>query len=206
VQLTVYARDAAASDRLLRKGRGHLPDAWPLPFLLGYNAYFLHGDALAAAEHWREAAGLPDAPRFVPSLAARAQAQAGDTLGAEAMLLELIEAGALEGPQLEDAEIRLKILRSEPILRAYDEACQRVRAREGRLPSARELFERGEVPHPPKELLDQDIVLDDGCRARSEYIRVRDDEAASQLLGRELRAPDAAARATTATVSAGGSP
>ncbi len=200
IQLTVYARDAVASDRLLEKGYRALEDAWPLPFLLGYNAFFLHGDPEAAARWWFEAARLPDAPRFVPSLAARARVQAGDDLGAESMLLELIETGALEGPQLEDAQIRLKILRSEPALRAYDEACARVRAAEGRVPAAEELFRRGLVTAPPFDLLEKPIVLDDGCRARTEYIRLREDELAERL-GAAAR-DQARAMTTTATVTA----
>jgi hypothetical protein len=187
IHLSVYGARADASDRLLRKGRQHLPDSWLLPFMLGYNAYFLRGDALAASEHWASAAGLPDVPRFVPSLAARARFQAGDPLAAEQMLIEMLE-WLPEGPHREDAAIRLKMLRSEPVLTLYDQACERLRReRGGALPTAEELFEKGLVTAPPRDLLGAKIVLDENCRARTEFIRVREDEASKRIGQRDLQ-------------------
>ena len=176
VNLTVYNKDADGSDRLLMKGRKSLPQRWHYPFLMGYNAYFIRGDLRAASELWTEAAYLPDAPRFVPSLAARSRFQAGDETQAEALLLTMLD--HLSGEHRRDAEIRLKIIRSEPILRAYDEACARYLEKTGKMPaSASALKLGGHVKYPPEDLFGSPIELDTKCRARTNVITVREDEA-----------------------------
>lgn len=180
VHLLVYGRRVEAVEALLTKGRGALPERWELPFLLGYNAYFLEGNAERAALEWETAARLPGAPRFAASLAARARAQAGDEEGAIAMLETLME--QLEGPALDDARIRHKILRSERILRAYDDGCQRFLAERGRRPAdGAELHDQGFVQENPFDLLNSPITIDDKCRARTKYIFVREDEAKERL-------------------------
>ena len=183
VNLTVYNKNAKASDRLLIKGLSNLSNRWEFPFLLGYNAYFLRGDLRRASELWTRAAFLPGAPRFLPSLAARSRFQAGDEKQAEALLLTMIE--HLEGQHKDDAIIRLKIIRSEPILRAYDEACQRYFEVTGQRPdSAAVLRVGGYVEFPPEDLFGKPIELDVNCRARTEMIHVREDEAVKRA-GRE---------------------
>ena len=180
VNLTVYARDADASDELLVKGMTNIPDTWQLPFLLGYNAYFMHGDSEGAARHWLKAAESPRHPRFLVALAARAKYQAGDQFGAVALLEEMIP--HMEGPAREDAELRLKAFRSEPILIAYDEACRRYREAHGALPpDAATLRAEGLVDLPPEDLYGAAIELDGDCRARTKYIKVREDEAAQRV-------------------------
>ena len=176
VNLTVYNKDAEGSDKLLRKGRKNITHRWELPFLLGYNAYFLRGDLRTASELWKEAAYMPGVPRFVPSLAARSRFQAGDEKEAEGLLLTMLE--HLDGEHKRDAMIRLKILRSEPILRAYDEACRRYFEENGHKPdSADALRVAGYVRHPAKDLFGNPIEIDTNCRARTEIITVREDEA-----------------------------
>lgn len=176
VNLTVYNKDADGSDRLLLKGRKNMPQRWVYPFLMGYNAYFIRGDLRKASELWTEAVYLPDTPRFLPSLAARSRFQAGDEQHAEELLLTMID--HLSGQHRKDAEIRLKIVRSEPILRAYDAGCQRYMEETGQFPvSARSLQLGGYVDYPPEDLFGNPIELDTGCRARTEVIHVREDEA-----------------------------
>ncbi len=180
VNLTVYNKDADGSDRLLRKAEKNLPGRWQFPFLLGYNAYFLRGDLRTASEHWRKGAELaksdPSAPRFLPSLAARSRFQAGDEEEAVRLLEAMIP--ELEGEHKEDAMIRLGIIKSEPILRAYDRACLEYEAQHGVRPvSADELRIAGLVAYPPQDLFGKPIELDERCRARTEVIRVREDEA-----------------------------
>lgn len=65
------------SNRLLAKGAEENPTEWNLPFLLGYNHYFLLGDAAKAAEYIMLAARLPDAPSYLPGLATRMAAEGG---------------------------------------------------------------------------------------------------------------------------------
>lgn len=80
------------SNRLLEKGAEENPEVWYIPFLLGYNYYFLLGDPAKGAEYIMRAASLPDCPSYLPGLATRMAAEAGspDTALAflEARLLE----------------------------------------------------------------------------------------------------------------------
>jgi hypothetical protein len=186
IQLMVFAKRPDAAEALLMKGRRVFPEAWELPFLLGYNAYFLHGDPESAAEWWEETTRLPNIPHFVPSLAARARFQAGDELQAIAMLESMVE--FLEGPHREDAVIRLKLLRSEPRLRLYDQACLVFQERNGRRPKdGAEIYAAGLVNEPPEDLLGDPITIDEKCRAHTAQIFVREDEAAADRLGKELK-------------------
>ena len=176
INLIVYNRDPDGAEKLLEKGRKHLPNEWQYPFLMGYAEYFLRGDLRRASERWTEAAYLPGVPRFVPSLAARSRFQAGDEQQAEALLRTMID--ALEGPHRTDAEIRLKLLHSEKILRAYDKACTAFFERNGfKANSAAELRMAGLVDKPPEDLFGNPITLDTNCRARTKMVSVREDEA-----------------------------
>ena len=80
------------SNRLLEKGADANPQVWYIPFLLGYNYYFLLADPAKGAEYIMEAARRPDGPSYLPGLATRMAAEAGspDTALAflEARLLE----------------------------------------------------------------------------------------------------------------------
>ncbi len=179
INLSAYSMNADASDELLERGRRHLPDAWQLPFMQGYNAYFIRADALSAAELWRDTALIPGSPRFVLSLSSRARYQTGDRVGAEAMLEEMLP--YLSGPARDDANLRLKAFRSEPILAAYDHACLQFRERHGMVPDAPTLQREGYVDLPPKDLYGDPISLDSNCRARTKTITIREDEAKKNL-------------------------
>jgi len=65
------------SIRLLEKGVNANPEVWNIPFLLGYNYYFLLGDPAKGAEYIMQAASLPDGPDYLPGLATRLAAEAG---------------------------------------------------------------------------------------------------------------------------------
>lgn len=176
INLIAFAKRANAAERLLLKGRQNLGFVWEFPFYIGYIDYFLRGDPVRASEWWQTAAVIPGAPRFLPSLAARALTHGGDDASAEQLLLTMME--SLEGPSREDAELRLKVLRSEPTLNAYDEACVRFKLERGRRPvDGAELFREGFVQQEPFDQFREAITLDDDCRARTSIIVVRDDEA-----------------------------
>ena len=66
------------SIRLLERGVSANPDVWNIPFLLGYNYYFLLGDPAKGAEYIMKAARLPDGPSYLPGLATRMAAEAGN--------------------------------------------------------------------------------------------------------------------------------
>jgi len=80
------------SNLLLEKGTDANPQVWYIPFLLGYNYYFLLADPAQGAKYIMKAASLPDRPAYLPGLATRMAAEAGspDTALAflEARLLE----------------------------------------------------------------------------------------------------------------------
>jgi tetratricopeptide (TPR) repeat protein len=74
------------SNRLLLKGSEANPKVWNIPFLLGYNYYFLLGDPEKGAEYIMRAASLPDRPAYLPGLATRLSAEAGNPETALAFL------------------------------------------------------------------------------------------------------------------------
>lgn len=185
IHFIAFARRVEPARKLLLKARDQLPERWEFPFLLGYLEYFLAGDAQAASTWWELATTLPDVPRFVPSLAARSRFHAGDEAGAIALLEEMIE--SLEGPQRIDAEIRLKLLRSEVKLRNFDAACLKFQAANGRRPKdGAELVEAGFIHDEPLDLLGNPITIEEGCKAKTVELRVREDEARHRV-GSELR-------------------
>src|SRR5437870_5298994 len=59
------------SNALLEKGMAANPEAWRLPFQLGFNAFFHQQDYARAADYMAIAARLPGRPAYVPELAAR---------------------------------------------------------------------------------------------------------------------------------------
>ena len=180
ILLTSNAAAFDASDRVALRGRTEIPDRFEFPFLLGYNAYFGHGRPEEAATYWLEAAQLPYAPQYLASLAFRARFHTGDERGTENMLVDILP--FLPERQKKDAEIRLKLIRSEYIFRDYDDACERYVETHGVRPATpRVLFDEGFVRHPPVDLFDYEISLDEECRARTEFIPIREDEAKERI-------------------------
>lgn len=74
------------SNRLLEKGVKANPTVWNIPFLIGYNYYFLLGDPAKGAQYIMQAASLPDRPAYLPGLATRMAAEAGSPETALAFL------------------------------------------------------------------------------------------------------------------------
>lgn len=64
-----HETDAAVA--LLRKGAAKNPEDYNYPYLEGFIQYLARHDRLAAARAFEQAAGLPGAPRFAKSMAAR---------------------------------------------------------------------------------------------------------------------------------------
>jgi len=121
VALTNSANRADLSNRLLEKGHGENPAEWNLPFLLGYNHYFALGNAEKGAEYIGRAARTPGAPDFLPGLATRMHAEAGNP----DVALQFLEALWKENPDLvvrEKLETRAKEVMIERDLRALERA------------------------------------------------------------------------------------
>lgn len=121
VVLTNYANRIDLSNRLLEKGHRENPGEWNLPFLLGYNHYFGLGDAAKGAEYIQIASRTPHAPDFLPGLATRMYAEAGNP----DVALEFLETLWKENPELairEKLEDRAKEVLIERDLRSLEHA------------------------------------------------------------------------------------
>lgn len=179
LNLSAWARRAEASDRVSLRGVAALPERWEFRLVLGFNAYFLHGDAALASDYIAEASRFPDAPPFLASLAGRMRYQAGDEFGAIRLLETMME--GLDGRAREEAETRLAMLRSEPVLKAYDSACNKFRDQRGHIPTVAELAESGLISGPDSDTLGNRIMLDADCVARTDLIRMREFEAVKRV-------------------------
>ena len=113
------------SIRLLEKGVKANPEVWNIPFLLGYNYYFLLGDPAKGAEYIMKAASLPDGPAYLPGLATRMASEAGspDTALAflEARLLETQDPQTRESlaNRMKEVIIERDVLMLERAVEAY---------------------------------------------------------------------------------------
>ncbi|MBI5511313.1 MAG: hypothetical protein HY903_21340 [Deltaproteobacteria bacterium] len=76
--LTVSELDPMTSIELLWPGLERRPDAWQVPFLLGFNLYYFAHDYPVAARVLARAALIPGAPASAGPLATRLAAQAGE--------------------------------------------------------------------------------------------------------------------------------
>jgi hypothetical protein len=76
VVLAELGKHVEWSNALLEKGMTANPQAWRLPFLLGFNHFFHLHDYGRAANYLSKAARLPGSPVYVPELAARLYVQA----------------------------------------------------------------------------------------------------------------------------------
>ncbi len=176
VHLAVFGMLPSASDQMLLRGRDELPHRWEFPFILSYNSYFLRNDFTKAAEWMQEAASKPGRPAYVPALAGRMKFQAGDPVAAISFLEVMLP--ALDEHARVNAEDRIKLLKTELRFRHFDEACRRYLTETGTTPpSGEELVRRGYVREPPVDFFDKPLRFDANCRARSEYMKVREDEA-----------------------------
>jgi hypothetical protein len=179
INLSVYAQRVDDSDRLVLRGYRELPHRWELPMILGYNAYFVRGDAALGSMYIAEAAKLPRAPVFLAPLAGRMRFHGGDELGAISLLEEM--ALSLEGAARDEIMSRIALLKSEPRLQAYDVACKQYEQANGHRPTAQQLHEQGVVPFPPQDYLDNPITFDDSCIARTAMTKVREFEARARV-------------------------
>ena len=148
------------SNRLLEKGVSANPEVWNIPFLLGYNYYFLLGDPAKGAEYIMKAASLPDGPSYLPGLATRMAAEAGNPETA----LAFLEARLLETQDPEMREVlayRMKEVIIEQDLRLLENALEAYRTQHRALPATlRDLVVAGALPILPQEPFGGDYRLD----------------------------------------------
>jgi hypothetical protein len=148
------------SNLLLEKGFKANPDVWNIPFLLGYNHYFLLGDPAKGAEFIMQAARLPDGPSYLPGLATRLAAEAGSPDTA----LVFLEARMKETQDLEMREFlanRMKEVIIERDIRVLERAVGTYRTQYQALPATlMDLVRTGALPDLPEEPFGGDYRLD----------------------------------------------
>ena len=148
------------SNLLLEKGFDANPDVWNIPFLLGYNYYFLLGDPAKGAEYIMKAASLPDGPSYLPGLATRMAAEAGNPDTA----LAFLEARLLETQDQEMREVlayRMKEVIIERDLHILESVVEAYRTQH-QAPPARlaDLVAAEVIPNLPQEPFGGDYRLD----------------------------------------------
>jgi hypothetical protein len=155
-----YANRPDLSNRLLEKGVSANPDVWNIPFLLGYNYYFLLGDPAKGAEYIMQAASLPDRPDYLPGLATRMAAEAGSPGTA----LAFLEARLLETHDPEMREFlanRMKEVIIERDVLILESAVEAYRMQQRALPATlTDLVVAGALPILPQEPFGGDYRLD----------------------------------------------
>jgi tetratricopeptide (TPR) repeat protein len=148
------------SNRLLEKGLDANPDVWNIPFLLGYNYYFLLGDPAKGAEYIMQAARLPDGPSYLPGLATRMAAEAGNPDTA----LAFLEARLRDTQDPEMREVlanRMKEVIIERDIRLLESAVEGYRTQHRTLPATlTDLVVAGTLPILPQEPFGGDYRLD----------------------------------------------
>jgi tetratricopeptide (TPR) repeat protein len=148
------------SNRLLEKGVKSNPEIWNIPFLLGYNYYFLLGDPAKGADYIMKAARLPDGPSYLPGLATRMAAEAGNPDTA----LAFLEARLTDTQDSEMREFlanRMKEVIIERDIRMLENAVEAYRTQHRALPATlTDLVVAGALPILPQEPFGGDYRLD----------------------------------------------
>lgn len=151
VVLANLAHRTDLSNRLLEKGFDANPTVWNLPFLLGYNYYFILGDSAKGAEYMAAAARLPGGPSYLPGLASRMYAEASSP----EVALQLLRALWLQTQDQEMRQVlesRAKEIIIERDIQALESARDAYREKHGRLPRVLDdLVTSGEVHQIPDE-------------------------------------------------------
>ena len=160
VMLTVWGHLPHESAAILVKGVRNNPDVWELPFFLAYDYYYeLHQPKLAA-EYLRMAAALPRAPEYLPNLAARMTAEAGQP-GAALEFLQRIYQQTRDDTLRQALEMRMQEVVAERDLQFLEEGVRRYKERHGRFPrTLQDLVAGGIIMEIPTEPFGGDYKLD----------------------------------------------
>ena len=126
---------ADLSNRLLLKGSEANPTVWNIPFLLGYNHYFLLSDPVKGAEYIMRAASLPDRPAYLPGLATRLSVEAGNPETALAFLEARLR--ETQDPEMREFFVnRMKEVMIERDIQILQRAVEMYRTKHRTLPAA----------------------------------------------------------------------
>lgn len=159
ILLTNLANRVDLSNRLLEKGFKENPTVWNIPFLLGYNHYFILGDAAKAAEYIAASAKLPGGPAYLPGLATRMYAEADNP---ETALHFLETLWRQKDSAMRDVlEKRVNEVMIERDLRLLESAVQRYKTAHGQLPGKlHDLVTSGHLTQVPQEPFGGSYELD----------------------------------------------
>jgi tetratricopeptide (TPR) repeat protein len=147
------------SNRLLERGVKANPDEWNIPFLLGYNHYFLLGDPAKGAQYIMQAASLPGGPSYLPGLATRMAAEAGSPETALAFLEARLR--ETQDPEMrESLARRMKEVIIERDLHILESAVEAYRTQHQNLPATlMDLVATGTLHALPQEPFGGDYRL-----------------------------------------------
>jgi hypothetical protein len=126
--------DPQAGSALLERGVRALPASWRLRQDLGFYRYVFLGDATGGAQVLLDAAGLPDAPFYLESLAGMLLARGGQRSTARQVWRRMYDQGEA-GFIRENALYNLQRLDALDALDALNAAVERYRERAGRPPA-----------------------------------------------------------------------
>jgi hypothetical protein len=139
------------SNTLLEKGLAANPEAWRLPFQLGFNAFFHQQNYVRAADYMAIAARLPGRPAYVPELAARLYVE-GKQPSLALDFLNVMERQTDDAQVLAVLERRKSEVILERDLTLLEEAVQGYTARMGKRPQTVEaLIQAGDLAVIPVE-------------------------------------------------------
>ena len=153
IYLAAVAGHHNLSIKLLKKGYENNPGLWEFPFFIGFNYFFYLKDFKQAAYYMGVGAELPKRPPYLPFLASRLYAQAGDPrYGME--LTEAIYENTKNEKVREALRQRMKELQVEINLDALQNEVNAYKSRFGRYPaSVRELLAGGFIKTAPVDSL-----------------------------------------------------
>jgi tetratricopeptide (TPR) repeat protein len=151
--LAVWAKQVHESIALLVKGMHYNPEAWILPFIIGYDYYFELHDRATASRYFQIAAMLPGSPRYLPELATKMTVEAGDPEAALEFLQRLYQ-------QTQDEHVQKGLMQQmkevliERDIRFLENAIRRYQSRYGKPPKKlNELVTGGIILQIPDESL-----------------------------------------------------
>jgi tetratricopeptide (TPR) repeat protein len=172
--LGVWAGRPHESIALLTKGMRHNPEAWQLPFYVGYDYFFELHDFGNAAKYFRIAAALPGAPEYLPKLAARMTVEAGDPQAA-LEFLERLYVQTRDERLREGLAHRMKEVAAERDIRFLEESVRRYKLRYKKWPARLEdLVQGGIIAELPVEPLGGAYILEgSGGTVKSTRLRER---------------------------------
>lgn len=148
------------SNQLLLKGTDANPTVWNIPFLLGYNYYFLLGDPAKGAEYIMRAASLPDHPTYLPGLATRLSSEAGNPETALAFLDARLR--ETQDPEMREFFVtRMKEVIIERDVRMLERVVDSYQEKHGAMPMTLAVLVRdGFLPALPQEPFGGEYRLD----------------------------------------------